>query len=343
MLADIKKKLIDNPNRIKEVLEKFGFCHIEIHTTYMNFGRDEKGSKKSIVIKFQNNDYLMVSDYPRNVRCDFFSYIMQEKNVEFIDVLNVIKQVLNITDYYDYFNKTSIFGGLYDGIKKKNSYTIKTHDKSILEKYEKIPNLRFFRDNISLEAQKYFDIRFDIESQGIVIPILDQFGELMGVKIRVNYEIEDGELKYYYLIPCLMSQTLYGYSQNYKYLEGNTVYVYESEKSVLQCYSYGIRNCVALGSSSISRKQIQMLLELRPKKIIFMHDEGLEYEVIERNITFLKTYSRMFDIEIGYWDTTIDIDIPPKASASDLGKEKLLEILKEQIVMIGENFIEEDI
>lgn len=343
MLADIKKNLINEPYKIKEVLEKFGFCHIQIHTTYMNFGRDEKGSKKSIVIYLQNNDDAIVSDYSKVVYRNIISYIMQEKNVEFIDVLNVIKQVLNITDYYDYFNKTSIFGGVYDGIKKKSGYTIKTHDKSILDKYEKIPNLRFLRDNISLEAQKYFDIRFDIESQGIVIPILDQFGELMGAKIRVNYEIGEDDLKYYYLIPCLMSQTLYGYSQNYKYLEGNTIYVFESEKSVMQCYSYGVRNCVALGSSSISRKQIQMLLELRPKKIIFMHDEGLEYEVIERNITFLKTYSRMFDVEIGYWDTTIDIDIPPKASASDLGKVKLLEILKEQIVMIGEDFIEEDI
>ena len=34
-----------------------------------------------------------------------------------------------------------------------------------------------------------------------------------------NKEAEENESKYYYLINCLMSQTLYGYSHNYQYLE----------------------------------------------------------------------------------------------------------------------------
>ena len=70
----------------------------------------------------------------------------------------------------------------------------------------------------------------------------------------------------------------------------------------LQCYTYGIRNCVALGSGTISKKQCQMILELNPQKVIFMHDTGYELESIERNILMLKTYSRFSEVQIGYWN-----------------------------------------
>ena len=178
----------------------------------------------------------------------------------------LLKNKLGITDYYDYFQTNTIFGGFYDNIKKQSTNYIHTYDNSILQQFQPHGNLRFLRDNISLSTQKFFNIRYDIESQSIVIPIYNQLGEIMGVKVRVNYDVQDGEQKYYYLIPCLMSQTLYGYSQNYNYISEKEVFLFESEKSTLQCHSYNIRNSVALGSSSLSVAQIKMLLELQPKK-----------------------------------------------------------------------------
>ena len=56
MLEDIKKELLNNPEKLKEVLEHFGYCNIVIRPTYMQFGRDEESSKKSIVIKLENNN-----------------------------------------------------------------------------------------------------------------------------------------------------------------------------------------------------------------------------------------------------------------------------------------------
>ena len=41
MLEDIKKELLNNPEKIKEVLEHFGFRNIVIRNTYMQFGRDD--------------------------------------------------------------------------------------------------------------------------------------------------------------------------------------------------------------------------------------------------------------------------------------------------------------
>lgn len=342
MLEEIKKELIDNPQALKEILEHFEYNNIIVREKYIQFGRDEFSSKKSIVIKLINNKYLYVHDYPRNIQQDFFTYIINQRHVEFIDILNVVKSTLHIIDYYDFFNKgnNSIFGGFYKNIRSKSSYKINVYGDEILNKYQNHGNLRFLQDNISLEAQKYFGIRYDIESQGIVIPVRDQVGQLMGVKIRCNWDVKDGEQKYFYIVPCAMSMTLYGYSQNYEYLVENTIYIFEAEKSVLQCYSYGIRNCVALGSGTISKKQIEMILELNPKKIIFCHDVGFELENIMRNINMLNSYSRFAELEIGYWNY-FNRGYSNKISPSDLGGSKLKYILNNEIKTIGDETDEE--
>lgn len=334
MLKEIKKELIINPDRLKEFLEYFKFYNITIHQSYISFGRSEYSSKKSIVIKLENNPCLCVKDYARNINQDLFGYISSQKMVQYTDILSVARKVLGINGCYRHFENQGIFGGFYERIKRKNTNKIHIYEEALLDKYRRCGNLRFLQDNISLEAQKFFNIRYDPESQGIVIPIYSQNGQLMGVKVRCNYDTRDGELKYYYLIPCAMSQTLYGYSHNYSYLAGSTVYIFESEKSVLQCYSYGIRNCVALGSGSISRRQVQMLFSLNPEKLVFMHDTGFSIESIKRNISLVKAYSRFSNIKTGYWDYS-GKGYKDKISPSDLGKEKLMQIIKEEILMAG--------
>ena len=342
MLKEIKKELLNQPEKLKEVLEHYNFHNVIIHQSYISFGRSVDSSKKSIVIRLTNNDYLYVKDYARNIQKDLFTYISEQRLAEFADILSTVKSVLNITDYYDFFGDRGIFGGFYERIRKRNISKINTYDESLLDKYKMYGNARFVKDHISIDAQQFFGIRYDVESQGIVIPIRNQLGQLMGIKVRCNYEVEDGEMKYYYLIPCAMSQTLFGYSQNYNYLVDNTVYILESEKSVMQCYSYGIRNCVALGSGSISNKQVQMLFELNPKKIIFLHDTGFKQEYLDRNIAMIKNYSRFSEVEIGYWDYD-GKDYEDKVSPSDLGKYKFEQIINTEIKMIGDEIDEDEL
>ena len=342
MLKEIKKELLDNPEKLEELLEYFNFYNIHIHQSYISFGRAIDSSKKSIAIRLEKNDYLYVSDYARNINQDLFTYISEQRLVDFKDIISVVRKILKIDDFSIFREPQGIFGGFYEKIRKKNEYTCRTYDESILNKYVALANMRFIRDNITIDAQQFFNIRYDVGSQGIVIPIYNQVGELMGVKVRCNYDVGDGEMKYYYLIPCQMSQTLYGYSQNYNYLVNNVIYIFESEKSVMQCYSYGIRNCVALGSGSISRKQVQMLFELNPQKIIFMHDVGFDLENILRNINIVKSYSRFSEVELGYWDY-FDRLYDDKVSASDLGKKELLRIIDNEIQMIGDDENEEEL
>ena len=342
MLKEIKKELLDNPEKLKELLEYFNFYNVHIHQSYISFGRAQDTSKKSIVVRLEKNDYLYVTDYARNISKDLFSYISEQRLVDFKDIIGVVRNILGVDDFGLFNESRGIFGGFYEKIRKRSEYSVRTYDESILDKYIPLANKRFVDDNISIAAQQFFGIRYDVESQGIVIPIHNQVGELIGAKIRCNYEVQDGEMKYYYLIPCQASQTLYGYSQNYNYLTNNIIYIYEAEKSIMQCFSYGVRNCVALGSGSISRKQVRMLLELNPKKIIFMHDVGYDLENILRNINMVKNYSRFSEVELGYWDF-FDRLYDNKVSASDLGKKELLRIMDTEIKMIGDDEDEEEL
>ena len=342
MLKEIKKELLGNPEKLKKLLECFNFYNVHIHQSYISFGRAQDTSKKSIVIRLEKNDYLYVTDYARNISKDLFSYISEQRLVDFKDIIGVVRNILGVDDFSLFNESRGIFGGFYEKIRKRSEYSVRTYDESILDKYIPLANKRFVDDNISIAAQQFFGIRYDVESQGIVIPIHNQVGELIGAKIRCNYEVQDGEMKYYYLIPCQASQTLYGYSQNYNYLTNNIIYIYEAEKSIMQCFSYGIRNCVALGSGSISRKQVRMLLELNPKKIIFMHDVGYDLENILRNINMVKNYSRFSEVELGYWDF-FDRLYDNKVSASDLGKKELLRIMDTEIKMIGDDEDEEEL
>ena len=110
----------------------------------------------------------------------------------------------------------------------------------------------------------------------------------------------------------------------------------------MQCHSYGIRNCVALGSGTISKKQVKMLFELNPKQIIFLHDVGYKKEFIMRNIQMIQSYSRFSEVEIGYWDF-FNKAYKDKISPTDMGKEKLMYILRNEIQMIGDDNNREEI
>lgn len=334
MLSEIKEELLKQPDAIIEILEYFDFTHISLSSREIRFARGHS-SGKNISIRLERNECLYVSDFARGVSLDLFSYIIQEKSVTFRDVIQKTKQVLNLSDDWRPRQKQSLFGGIYANLTCPNKEVkLETYDESVLDKYIPCGNLRFLRDGISLEAQKFFGIRFSIECNSVVIPIRNEYGEIVGAKSRINWEPRDGESKYYYPIALPATQVLYGYSENYQHLYGNDVIIVESEKAVMQAWSFGVKNVVALGSNSLSEKQVKMLLQLQPRKIIIAMDEGLAFEQTQRNADMIKNLCTMFNPEIWYWDADQDLDIDPKSSPTDMGKEKFEEIMNEQLVRI---------
>lgn len=326
--------LINRPDVICNILQRFDFYNISTRSNEIRFGRSYDSTKGAISIKLINNDWLNVKDYSKAICLDLFSYISQEKCIELRDVFATVKQELGISDLYQIDTKTTrlIFGGFFNRIGKNKRLDNRIIDESVLNAYENIPSSRFLKDGITLKTQKKFGIGYDIESQRITIPLRDQFGQLVGVKGRANWETTEDEAKYLFLHKCMMSQILYGYYENYSYMYNGDVIICEAEKSSMQGDSFGYHNIVAIGGNSISATQAKMIVGLMPKRIILCLDEGLNIDVIRKNLNTLYTFTRMFDIQIGWWNSDYDIDIPKKSSPLDCGKEKFEEILKEQIV-----------
>lgn len=329
MIQELKKQLLENPENICTLLEEFEFEHITIKRNEIRFARNSEGGQ-NIRIRL-NDEYLNVTDYVNSIHTDIISYIIKEKHTDFRSVLSAIKHILHLSDDWRPQNRRLIFGGVYEHIIHRADSPPKTYDESILDDYLKVPNVRFQRDHISLETQMEFGIGYDVETDRITIPIRDQHGSLMGIKGRANFEVNEETPKYLYLVPCQMSKTLFGYSTNYSSMYGSTIMVFESEKSVLQCASYGYHNAVALGSNSLSEYQAKMILSLNPQKVIFMLDNDLPLNNTKRNIDMLRSVATMRDLQISYFDWTECLDLPAKASASDEGKEVLEYILAENI------------
>lgn len=334
MLSEIKEELLKRTECIVELLEHFNFAHIKPSAKEIRFARDYRAGQ-NISIRLENNEYLTTNDYSRGVRLDIFSYIVQEKNVTFKDVIHKTKQILGLDNDWRPQQKCQLFGGIYSNIARQNrEIKLKVYDEDTLTQFEDYGNIRFLNDGISLAAQKFWGIKFSVVDNRIIIPIRNEYGELVGAKGRLNGSPEDDEPKYIYTIPVASSQLLYGYSENYQYLYGNDVIVVESEKSVMQAWDFDVRNIVALGSNNLSEKQTKLLLQLQPERIIIAMDEGLPFEQTQRNADIIKSLGGILTPEIWYWDADQDLDISPKSSLTDNGKEKFEEIINEQLVKI---------
>lgn len=343
MFEEVKEKLLEQPESIEHILDTFGFAKIKRNHREIRCAFEDGMNPTAVVIRLQDNENLFVKDWERNISLDLINYLIKSKNIPFKDVMSVIKQELHLDSIYNYKRKTGLFGGLYDKISRSNSeIDVTTYPEEILRQYGNTPCLLWLRDGISLETQRRWGVGYCVESQRITLPIRTSTSELMGIKGRCNYDPDQYEAKYLYLTPsCPMSQTLFGYSENYSSLYENDVFVLESEKSVLKLDSWGYRNVVALGSNSLSATQCKLLLSLNPKSVTFLLDKSLPLENTKRNAELLSTFCTMRQLQIRYWSWIDNITLSDKAAPCDDTKEEFEYILREEVEPI-ENLNTED-
>ena len=338
MIQELKKQLLENPENICTLLEEFDFAHITLKRNEIRFARNSDGGP-NIRIKLENNDYLNVTDYARSEHCDIVSYIIKEKHTDFRTVLTAIKRILHLSDdWRPQSNKREIFGGVYSRIINKTKPQPKVYNESILNNYLKVGNTRFLKDHLSLESQRRFEIMYNVETDRIVIPIRNTFGDLCGTKCRRNYDTDnEDDPKYIFEYPCQKSLILYGVYQNYPWLYGSDkIFIFEAEKSVIAADSYGYQNAVSIMGNVLSEYQAKELLSLNAKEYCFMLDEGLDPEITYKNTQTLKSLATMREFKITWFDWRNSLSIGEKESPTDGGKDNFYYILNNEIQDINE-------
>lgn len=342
MFEEIKLKLLEQPESIEHILDTFGFDRIRRNHREIRCAFEPGMNPTAVVIRLQDNDNLFVKDWERNISLDLINYLVKGKNIPFKDVMNAIKQELHLESIYNYRRRTGLFGGLYDSISRSNSeISVTTYPEEILNQYGNVPCLLWLRDGISLSTQQKWGVGYDVISQRITLPIRTSTGEIMAIKGRANFELSEFEPKYLYLVNGPMSQTLFGYSENYSSLYENEVLVVESEKSVLKMDSWGYNNVVALGSNSLSTAQAKLLLSLNPKSVTFLLDKSLPLENTKRNADLLKTFCTMRSCDLFFWNWQNNITLLDKSAPCDDTKDEFEYILKNEIEPI-ENLTAEE-
>lgn len=156
--------------------------------------------------------------------------------------------------------------------------------ENTLDKYADLYPDVWVDEGISRTALDFFEVRVDVESGRIMLPIRNHKGQLVGTKGRGYYLPYDPKRKYLYLDKCDQSKELFGFWIAKKFIKKKKiVYIFEGEKSVMKCFDNRFYEAVSVGSSSISDRQVQMINSLEEDiQIILAFDKGKEPEEIQK-------------------------------------------------------------
>ena len=188
-------------------------------------------------------------------------------------------------------------------------------ESSILDEFIKYPWDGWHKEGISIETQLEFGIGYHLPTSRISIPIHNNRGELIGVKGR--YVGQDKELldhkKYSYIYACSKTIELFNYHRALEYIvEKKTVYIVEGAKSVMQLWSWGIKNAVSIEGDKISPVQVKLLKEIGLDiDLIFMWDKGKDEEFIKNQLRQFKSRRvfYLYDNEDRFLDKQSPVDI----------------------------------
>lgn len=332
----MKEYLKNNPEQIEKILTYYNYHSINITDKEIRCAKVGGNNPSGCRIKL--NDNLSATDFTTSYNGDLFSLIATHTGLTYGEVLKTITTMLGKKIEGNYQSEEGVlFDGFFDSlyIPYEDEEKEVTYDESVLDKYNNGYKWfkRFTDDGILPSSQVKFNIGFDEVSNRITIPWRNYYGRLVGCMGRLNSD-ENTNYKYLPIAAFPKHKYLYGLYENKEYIKNNRVYVFESEKSVLQCDSFGIHECVSLGGNQISTTQVEQLLKLGVSEIVLCMDEGLMKDAIIRDVDTIKKSLFMRDVKI---KIMLDKENKymkkgSKVSPSDQGKEIFEKLCDECII-----------
>ncbi len=283
-VQEVKEKIVYE-DKIEIILEELGMHSIKEHVEYFSCGVPDGDNKKSTIIY---KDNLFVDAHTRNINdkygaSDIISLVTFIRGTYFSESIKWICDICG----FNYYQQNHIQSGALQWINamwkvhkeggSDEEGNIEPIDENILKYFGRYGNPLFYNDGISYETQWEFGLGFDLKYHMITLPIRDEIGTLCGVKGRLYKDvIGENESKYFYIQTCAKSSVLYGLDKTKQHIkEVNEVIVVESEKAVMQLWSMGVKNAVAISGHKLSKTQVKKLTHLNVP-IVIAYDEGCE-------------------------------------------------------------------
>lgn len=337
-VAVLQSNLENQPDKIIQVLEALGFENIKFNPqkNTLRFARDENRNPSSCMLDVGTLRYFVFST---NHKGNLFSLIMSVKKCSFPDSLKFAAEKAGIPAELLKIKTHWPFGGFFLKLmadSPEEDLTLQTYPEDALVPFAGKYSYRFIQDGISVETQEKFGIGYDIETNRITIPERSLSGELVGIMGRANYDCPKNE-RWHPLIACSRSKTLFGYMENYKRIqETGTVVLFESEKAVQQCDSFGSHVALATCGCHISETQARYIKNLHPQRVILAYDEGLEEAHLIEECKKLIVDNSILKIKVGYvWTEAEVVPEYSKMNIADLGVEAYKEGLTKYVKWIN--------
>lgn len=306
MDAQTIKEYIFSNNKIEVVLENLGMHHIQWHNRneYITCGMPD-GDNPSSTVVYCDNSFFMVKAYTRDIVdpygiSDIISLVSFINKTIFTQSINWLCELFGLDYYVESISDDPTLGYFktFDLLMKPKAsleVQLKPISEETLKAYLPWDNTIFYEDHIDWETQAEFELGLDVFSHRITIPIRDEMGRLVGVKGRRAWDVVDEwNPKYIYLHQCAKSRICYGLYKTLPYIrEKNEIIVCESEKGVMQLWSYGYRNCVAVGGHSISQQQQDLIIQSGAATIIIAFDKDVDEETVRKEVENLSLYRRV--------------------------------------------------
>lgn len=288
MRAQELKEYIFEHECVEQILYAIG-CHAIVrHKDYITCANKTGDNKQAIVIYL--NASLVCINYTRQMsktKRDFDVLDLVSYNMDFTfpETLKFVCNLLNL-DYYSEIEEPceslQILKWLKDmSTEEEKDEPVKPIPEDILKYYLPYGNAMFEKDGISLQVQKEFGIGYDPQTNRITIPIRTPIGDLCGVKGRFFGQPDELHPKYLYIEPTTKQNLLFGLYENREHIKNSShIFIFEAEKSVLQCASHGVHNCVALGGKSISKTQAELIVRTGCVPVLAL-DKGIDIDEIK--------------------------------------------------------------
>ena len=153
------------------------------------------------------------------------------------------------------------------------------YDPAILSAFDHLYPTEWLEYGITRDSMDKFGIGWYARQACISIPVV-QNGQLVGVRGRYTRQQDVDKGKYRPIamldgtvLKFSTNQCLYGLDQNKSAIEKcRQVLLFESEKSILKADSWHIHNALAVFGSNISKRHIEMLLELGVNDVVLCFD-----------------------------------------------------------------------
>jgi hypothetical protein len=275
---------------------------------------------------------------------DLVELVSHIKNISKYEAFDYIQVILDIFYKHNLFQvpikKIDDFNWI-NKFRKKNKEVLQNDilDEKVLNQYIDKPYWGWVNEGIGISTQYKYGIKYDLESNRIIIPKYNVNGQLIGVTGRtLETDYSENDIpKYFPLYSYSKSIELYGLWKTKEAIKRKRkIIIFEAEKSVMKCEEiYGDDNfAVAVEGSSISDEQIKLILQQGVNKILLAFDKEYysiyseEYQKYRKHLLELASKFR------NYADVYLILDkwnyLSYKDAPIDRGKEVLETLLNKK-------------